>query len=250
MAIETLNIRPSASSLNSLNSNQTSISNSFDESINNTNKIDDDKNDDKKKKDKDKVSLSEQALNFITAEDSSKTERSFDIVSGNFVKNSVTQQALEFRGLIQIAGRRNLTEGEANSVREIKTNFENIGVSGQDILKIADKALSEFQNEANDLVQQLQSGKITGTGLDRLNKINQTLNKANGFGAEEPSDNTQQKKINDLTRQFNDVVEQTKTQELSRSQIDYLDKLQTQISQIQGYRLNVKDTVGPDGVVI
>lgn len=197
-------------------------------------------------KKKDKLLLSQEAQAVLQEALNNGNIQQFKTTQEN---NDAVKQALEFRGLSQIAERRDLTDKEQTRFNEIKTSFSEKNVTPAQILQIADDALAGFQQEAPALVSQLLNGDISGKQFSRLTQINDLLNRGNGFGPEEVEGalNTQ---VNQLTQKFNDALTQAKKQKLSRDDLANLDKLQKEISSIQGYRLNVRETIGPDGVVV
>lgn len=200
----------------------------------------------REKKEKDRLLLSQQAQAVLQENLRNGNAQEVKATTEN---NETVKKALEFRGLSQIAERRELTDKEQSRFNEIKTSFAENNIAPEEIIEIAEDALASFQQEAPALVSQLLSGEISGKQFGRLNQINELLNRGNGFGPEEIEGalNTQ---VDQLTKKFNDALAQAAEQRLSREDLANLDKLQEQISSIQGFRLNVKDTIGPDGVVV
>lgn len=216
------------------------------DSILNVQKKDDSEKAGNEKKEKDQVELSSEAVQFLEK----ALEKSVDKNTLSTNPNSPDRLAIEFRGLANNAQRRELTDKEVDRVNVIRESFKELGVTeDKDILKFAEKKLQEIQNTAPDLVQLVQNGDATGSQYRQLNEINKLLNNSNGFGSEQV-EGALQVQSNNLVQKFNDIVEQNKDQKLSRDSLDNLERLQEQLSAIQGYRLNVRDTIGPDGIVI
>lgn len=206
------------------------------------------KEDDKKetdKKDSDKVTLSPQAQALLNGVNTSNDNET----SARFSQDSLERQALAFRGLAQIAQRRELNETEVDQVRSIRANFAEAGINDAGILKLAEKKLVEVQTQTTDLVQLLNSGDITGGQYKQLNQINKLLNNTNGFGSEQV-EGALQVRAEQLTKAFDEVTSATENKKLAPSILSTLEQLQKELSTIQGYQLNVRDSVGPDGVVI
>jgi hypothetical protein len=247
MAIEPITVQnPLSVNPNNKNISQSTTSNSSSLEPKKSSSSDDLLEQSREKKEKDKLLLSKQAQEVLAQNLKNGNVQEVKTVEEN---NDTVKQALEFRGLSQIAERRDLTDKEQTRFNEIKTSFAEKNVSPSDILQIADDALAGFQQEAPALVSQLLNGDISGKQFSRLTQINDLLNRGNGFGPEEIewALNTQ---VDQLTQKFNDALSQAKEQKLSRDDLSNLDKLQKEISSIQGYRLNVRDTIGPDGVVV
>jgi hypothetical protein len=242
MPIETLNIKSSASTLNDLSNKVGGPKTLQDQFVNKpSDKEDDDKKAEDKKKETDRVQLSREAQQFLKSGDSRS--------SGDDSKKDVlAEAAIELRGLNQISQRRDLTPQESDRQQQITDKFAEIGLNKEGVVRIADKKLAEFQQELPDLVQLAQDNQITGSQFKKLNKINELLNRSNGFA--EDVNSTDAAKVTNLSKQFNTLVEQTKDQKLSRDQVSNLDKLQKELSTIQGFRLNVRESIGPDGVVV
>ncbi len=244
MAIEIQTQAVQNSILQQGNTQQKSIlkNDTIQDSILGTNKKDDEKND----KEKDKITLSPAAQAFLN---NTNTSNDNEKATG-FSQDSLERQSLAFRGLAQIALRRDLNDNEKSQLNDIRANFAEAGIgTDSGILKLAQKKLSEIQAEAPELVQLLNSNEITGGQFKKLNSINQLLNNSNGFGSEQV-EGALQVQTDQLTKQFEEIASQSENQKLSRERLNNLQTIQNQISQIQGFRLNVKDTVGPDGVVI
>jgi hypothetical protein len=247
MAIEPITIQnPLSVNPNNRNIGQSSTSNSNSLEPNRNNGSQDLLEQAREKKEKDRLLLSAQAQAVLQENLRSNNIQEVEAASES---TETVRNALEFRGLNQISQRRELTDREQARFNEIATSFAENNIAPEEIIQIADDALASFQQEAPALVSQLLSGEIEGRQFGRLNQINELLNRANGFGPEEVEGalNTQ---VNQLTERFNDAIAQAAEQRLSREDLANLDKLQEQISSIQGFRLNVKDTIGPDGVVV
>lgn len=202
---------------------------------------------DEDKKERDKISLSETAQQLL------QTSRTEDKNSNEKITiDKVERSALEFRGLAQIAKTRDLTESESNKINKIKNDFAEVGLDEKDISRVAERKLQQIRQEAPQLVQKLDNGDITGAQFARLTSINESLNKANGFGISDVSqpDTASAPKIEKVRNDFDSLVEVTKDRQLSREDLDNLDRLERQLSAIQGFQLNVRKTVGPNGVII
>ncbi len=261
MAVQTLNLNPppaliSASSPNVANLNNTSNNrnnndkvgySNIQDQLNGTSNYKADNNDSTDVvSDKDKVTLSADAQQALNGNLPSVGNHD----TFNFNENSLDNQAIQFRGLSQIAVNRPLTVDETDQVKSIRDNFSKIGIgSDKEILKTADKKLADLQTQATNLVQSLQSGDITGSQYQQLNQINKVLNKSNGFGTESV-DNTQQNQLNTLNKQVSSITQQAPDQKLSNDTINNLNNLQQQVSSIAGYRLNVSDSIGPNGILV
>ena len=247
MAIEPITVQnPLSVNPNNKNIGQSTTSNSSSLEPKKSNTTDDLLEQAREKKEKDKLLLSQQAQEVLAE---ALRNGNFQEVKTTEENNDTVKQALEFRGLSQIAERRDLTDKEQSRFNEIKTSFAEKNVSPADILQIADDSLAGFQQEAPALVSQLLNGDISGKQFSRLTQINDLLNRGNGFAPEEIEGalNTQ---VNQLTQKFNDALSQAKEQKLSRDDLANLNKLQKEISSIQGFQIDVTKTIGPDGIVV
>ncbi len=199
------------------------------------------------KKDRDKVELSPEAAEVLratinTGDENVKVENNY---------TNLERDALEFRGLNQISRSRDLTEGESNKLNQIKQKFADIGIDDNTIGKIAAKKLIEIQQEAPRLVKQIDDGPVTGGQIQKLNNITESINKANGFGvSEQDQQAASEPQVVKVKNDFNSFIEVNKDRELSRAQVSDLEKLATQLSAIQGFQINVRETVGQDGVLV
>jgi len=203
------------------------------------------------KKEKDRLSLSQRAQQLLEDKRNPVLTNDKEVKTESADSHKITQDAITLRGLQQLAQRVPLNESQQQQLKDVRKSLADNNISDTQAIRIADKALQQAQNQAPSLVQNLNDNNITGNQFAQLNQINATLNKANGFGV----DNTeqppaQQTQVEDITNKFNDIVAQTKDQKLSKDTIDNLDQLQKQLSQVQGFQLNVKDTVGPGGLVL
>lgn len=240
--------------------------------------------DDKKSSEKeseqrsDRVSLSQNALEIISNREGAEAnnERNFDPVANAVAEQQrISEQrsappegfaarlertnevAVEIIGIERIAQERDLSESESlrsQSLRsELSDLLENSEFSGTEVSEIAARAIDDARNEVVPVLAKISSGgEITGEEFTRLNDANELINKSNGFGIEGFNDISlaDQQKSEDLQKQSDSLLERTEGRNLSQNELDYLQRLQTQISEIQGYKINIKDTVGPEGVVI
>lgn len=203
------------------------------------------------KRERDRLSLSDSALEYLYINDPKKAQALVEaqLDEKTQSENIITQNALELRGFAQLAQRRNLTDREIERVGEIRDTLQEAGVSDEDALELAEKTLQNAQTQATDLVQLLSDNNITGDQFNRLNQINSLLNKSNGFGSEEV-EGALQFQVNNLTERFNELIQENSEKVLSEETVKNLEALEKQISAIQGYQLNVKDTVGKNGIVL
>jgi len=207
-----------------------------------------DKNDEKEEngRQKDKVTISEQAAAFLNG---ANTNNSAD-KNTRFSQDSLEVQSLQFRGLAQSAARRELNDDERSLVSDIRNNFAKIGVeTDAGILKIAEQKLLEVRQETQDLVQLVSGGQATGEEFNRLNTINKLLNNSNGFGSEQV-EGSLQTRLTQLSKQFEDAIAESENKKIDGEKLKNLEKLEREISAIQGYQLNIRDAIGPDGVIV
>lgn len=201
----------------------------------------------------DKVDLSDEARSLL--EQNSETNiRNISDEDIRVARQNVESNSIEFRGIQNIAEQRDLTSFEVNRLDEIReeinTAFEGIreNVSDDDILRIADRTLARDQEDLFGFLERFQAGDVTNVEFQRVNQINRNLNRANGFGIREL--NTQEEsQVNELRSQFDEILNTDEERRLQVSEINLLEQVESAISAIEGSRLNVKQTVGPDGVI-
>jgi hypothetical protein len=244
---------PIQSSVNTLSLNNSSDSNRLNKPLSLADQLSPDKlkkpEDDKKsddKKEKDHLELSQQAREYLRSLEATQPKPSKPLEV-----SKTESDALEFRGLKVVAKNRDLTEGETNKLNQIKDNFAQVGIDEKGIVKIADKKLYELQQSAPQLVEQLNSGDVTGEQLAELSKVNELVNKANGFGVSE----VEQKQVStpDVIKAknaFDSFTTVNKDRKLTEKEVSNLEQLTRQLSSIQGFRINVRSTVGTNGVVV
>jgi|GEM_PF-3994596 len=205
-----------------------------------------DKKDDATKKN-DRVELSQEAQDILFQQNVIPL-RSEGV---DKARRELQDNALEFRGIFETSKRRDLTDVEEQRLSTLRDNINNAfegrkEVSADEVLKIANKTLSDFQAEASDILGRLSGGTVTNTDFARLDKINRDLNKANGFGGE--ALRGQQKALDELNKAQESILNLPEKRRLTEAETKILEQVQTQISSLEGYRINVKQSIGVDGV--
>lgn len=256
MAIEPLKIGSAAPSLNRLdkpqNNNVLDINNVDKKETKETEK-------DNKSEKEDKVTLSEEALvQLKQTENLSETQEVKEISNEDLQKLKENQKSLEndlieFRGFNEVAKRRDLTAEDFTKISELRSNIKNsVGdqsISDEKILDKADEVVSEIVSETQVLLDKLKTGNITGNQFDKLDKINTSFNKANGFGNSFEPEATQD--TTQIRKDFSKSLEDIGDRKLSEKEIAILQQAQRQFSAIEGFRVNVRDKeiVGSEGIV-
>jgi hypothetical protein len=206
----------------------------------------------KKDDKKDTVELSPEArdilLQKVEANDNLQNDAS--IIDA---RKNLNDNVIEYRGLKELAKTKDLSDYQVDKLKyaedSIKKVFENQDtITERDILKLANNRLSKFQEEAQPLIAKVDNGNVTNYEFAKLDKINRDLNKANGYGLDELSQKDK-KNLDELNKSANEILKTNEGEKrLSRQDIAFLEQVQTQISSIEGFRLNVKQTVGSEGL--
>lgn len=201
----------------------------------------------------DKVDLSEEARNLL--EQNSETNvRNISDEEVRSARQNVENNSIEFRGIKNIAEQRDLNSFEVSRLDEIReeinTAFQGIreNISDEDILRIADRTLARDQEDLFGFLERFQTNNVTNIEFERANQINRNLNRANGFGIRELSAQ-EEAQLSELRTQFDEILNTDEERRLQLSEINLLEQVESAISAIEGSRLNVKQTVGPDGLV-
>lgn len=204
----------------------------------------DSKDEDKKK---DRIELSKPAQDILAQQ---VTEvQSKDILNA---RKDLKDNAIEFRGYFELSKRRDLTDVEEQRVVQIKDDINKAfdgakEVTPEEILKIANKTLSDHQQDALTIITKFSQGDVTNTDFAKLDKINKDLNKANGFGDKKLSKD-EQNTVDQLNNGFEQILNLPEKRRLNDSEVKILEQVQNQISAIEGYRINVKQSIGIDGL--
>ncbi len=242
MLIEGIKVNTTSIGLNASNTDKVSRPQILQDDILNISKKDDaDKKGDKKESDK--VELSPEAQSFL------KSSQSNSAGSGVVSGQTLQDQALQYRGLSQISQRRELTSSEQERFTAIKENFASLGIDEGGITRVADRYLQDLQVQAVELVSLIDKQQITGSQFNNLNKINKLLNDSNGFSSSQV-EGALQTRADQLTEAFNKVVSAAGDKTLNAADLSNLEKLQKEMSDIQGYQLNVRDSIGSDGIMV
>ncbi|MDX1950214.1 MAG: hypothetical protein SFT90_06940 [Rickettsiales bacterium] len=261
MAFETSQINPYANNggIRSIsgfnNASQASNKPSLLEQI--TSEENDDKKSEEKKKAskserKDSVSLSENALERILnsqiEEKNSSNQQDFSRVTANIEK--LTDLSIEFRGRNELAKTRNIPENEIAIQENIRNQISQIigeeEISDEEIIAIADETIKQFSFEAPALLENLSNNNITGSQFARLDRINTALNKANGFGI----DAINNQDVLEIKQVFTNSLDEIGDRKLSEEEVSILTQIQKEISDIEDYKFNIRDSIGPNGVVV
>ncbi len=259
MAIESVKINNAATSLsNRLDKPQ----NNSALDINNIEKRDirEVEKDDKVEKKEDKIILSEDALTQLRETENLNDRFQVreiskeDLETLKDTQKSLERNIIEFRGFSEISKRRDLTAEDFSKIsslrEEIKTSVGDNDIPDNKILEKADDIISGLANQASDLLDNLNKGRITGNEFDKLDKINVSLNKANGFGKTfEPELNVRD--TSEIRRSFLKSLEDIGDRKLTQRETSLLQQVQKELSTIEGFRVNVQDRelVGSDGLV-
>lgn len=222
----------------------------------------------------DRISLSDNALQVLSSREGGETnnERSFDPslqATGQEVRaeqnndfagrlKRTQEVAVELRGIQEIAKNRNLSDAEvlkSSDLRsELSTILDDSSLSLEVVSDIADKAIIDAREAAAPVIAKISNGQeVTGDEFSKINSANRLLNKSNGFGIKGFSDNLSfedKNRLDGLKEQSDSFLASKGDEKLAANELDFVQRLQTQISSIEGFRLNVKDSIGPEGVVI
>ena len=212
--------------------------------LNGVSKEDEKRSDEKKDNERDGIALSQEARVILSQYNTQED------LQARITNNNLENKALQFRGLAQIASRRELNDSEKALVTDIRKSFADSGIDNDKaILNIAQRKLNEIQEATPALVNLLNTQNITGDQFKQLNSINKLLNNSNGFGSDQV-EGALQLKADQLSKQLDDILAENDNRKLTNEVLTNLETIERQISSIQGYQVNVRDTIGRDGVII
>lgn len=170
----------------------------------------------------------------------------------------VQETAVELKGIGEIAKNRNLNDIEFIQSENLKSELSTLlesseHLSLEQVSNIAEKALFEARSGALPILAKINSGgDVTGDEFAKINDANRLLNKSNGLaikGFQEIS-TEDQARLDKLSEQSSSFLESKSEEPLADNELDYVQRLQKEISAIEGYKLNIADSVGSFGVVI
>ncbi len=258
MAFETSQINPYANNggiknINGFNNvNQINKKPSLLEQI--TSEDNDKKSEEKERANKsqrrDNISLSESAIERFSKQEIARVEENNSQNNISQEENRLIDRAIEFKGFNEISKLRNLTPAEDNIFNFIRNEVSEIlgnnNLSTEDIIAIADEAINNFASEAPNLLENLNNRNITGSQFSRLDRINISLNKANGFGL----NNFENQEVSEIREIFSNSLNEIGDRKLRADEISLLTQIQKEISDIEDYKINIRDSIGPNGVVV
>ena len=79
--------------------------------------------------------------------------------------------------------------------------------------------------------------------------MNESLNKANGFGVSEQDLQAPAEEVAKVKNDFNSLVEVTKDRQLTQKDVANLENLTRQLGTIQGFQINIRNSIGQDGIL-
>jgi hypothetical protein len=111
-----------------------------------------------------------------------------------------------------------------------------------EILQEAEKQITQLDLSLKTTLQNASGRNTTGTEEKNIIEINKQVNKLNGFGKSETElTPTEANELKDLDKQLNRTLESAANRQLTDEETSKIANIEKRVSEIQGYKINVRD---------